>query len=139
MLKPELRLEVRDNKSREQVKTVSSTAERVPLEAVEGEVRVFVKHCGHMPHMDKFFQHRYYGTTTIGSTKVERFFFDAEFHKAGWYSLPEDQWGEGTEQFEVECDACGCEYDAMGRVGTMLECPLCGTEDKVEGMVYEDT
>jgi ribosomal protein S27E len=101
---------------------------KVQVKVAEGELRVFIRHIGFQPNARRFFRHHYIGKCGY----MVRYFHDGELHKNGWYNLPEDQWGTDTEHFEVECDACGTDYDAMGRTGTVLECPMCGESDVLE-------
>jgi phage FluMu protein Com len=96
-------------------------------EAPAGQVAVKIIYLGYSPNMLPHKRYAYKAVSPVG----ERRFRDDTWYGSGVYFLPEDQWGVGSEQYDVECDHCGSIYDAVGSVGTTIQCPVCKEEEQI--------
>lgn len=47
------------------------------------------------------------------------------------FDLPDDEWSPDTEEYEFCCDGCGFEFPKKSIPGGIVECPICGTTEKI--------
>jgi ribosomal protein S27E len=46
-------------------------------------------------------------------------------------NLPDEEWNERTESYDIHCDECHFEYTVKTIPGGIVSCPVCGQEERI--------